>query len=233
MCRLLLIAYCLLLFYGCAPTKSEQKEADFHYKMGIANLNEGNTQDAFVEFQKTLQLDSRNKDALLSLGYIYLQYEEFDKARKLFLKAVSIDPQYSDAYTYLGIVYIKMRRWEEAIEPLKKSLSNVLYKSPEKAYYYLGIAYYRLGRFENAIIAFKDSMKRSPSTPQAYYGLSLAYNKIGRYSDAATTIEQAIETDSTFNGDKSKFLTEMRQTLLKTNGEDKEDAKDYLEILKY
>ena len=201
--------------------------------MGSASLNEGNLQSAFVEFQKTLQLDPGNKDALISLGYIHLQFEEFEKARGLFLRAISIDPQFSDAYTYLGITYIKLRQWKEAIAPLKKALSNVLYKTPGRAFYYLGMAYYRLGLFDNAIDAFKDAIKRSPSTPQAYYGLSLTYNKTGRYGDSAAIIERAIDIDPAFNSDKAKFISEMEQSLLTSKGEEETDAMDYLEIMKY
>src|SRR5208337_1212912 len=94
----------VLLFSGCATFQDEQKEADYHYKMGAASLSEGNLQAAFVELQKTLQLDPRNKDALVNLGYVYLQFEEFEKAKELFLKAISIDPRFSEAYTYLGVV---------------------------------------------------------------------------------------------------------------------------------
>ncbi len=222
-----------LVSCSTAPSQNERKEADSHDKMGIAYLGEGNLQSAFVEFQKTLQLNPDNKDALVNLGYVHLQFEEFEKAKELFLRAVSIDPQFSDAYTYLGITYIKMRRWKEAIEPLKKALSNVLYKSPGNGFYYLGMAYYRIGLFDNAIDAFKDSIKRSPSNPQAYYGLSLAYNKAGRYGDAAAIIERAIAIDPAFNSDKAKFITEMKQNMLTSKGDDETDTRDYLEIIKY
>src|SRR5208337_362681 len=125
-----------LALYSCST--ASVKEADSHSEMGVASLSEGNLQSAFVEFQKTLQLNPGNKDALVNLGYIHLQFDEFEKAKAVFLRAVSIDPQFSDAYTYLGITYIKMHQWKEAIDPLKKALSNVLYKSPERAFYCLG-----------------------------------------------------------------------------------------------
>lgn len=236
-CCLLLTAYCLLLLglnsCATAPSAKEQKEADYNYKMGEAFLSEGKLQEAFVRLQKTLQLDPVNKDALLKLGLIHMQFEEFEKAKSLFLRAISIDPLFSDAQTYLGIAYIRMRQWQEAIEPLKKALSNVLYQTPDRAYYYLGIAYYRLGQFDNAIAAFKDSIKRAPSAPYAYYSLSLAYNKTGRYGDAAAVIEQAIEIDSAFGGDKEKFISEIKRKMLTTEGEDEADARDFLEIMQY
>lgn len=231
-CLFLLLS---LVLGGCAtaPSEDEQKESDYNYKMGVAFLSEGKLQEASARLQKALQLDPVNKDALLRLGLIHLQFEEFEKAKSLFMRAVSIDPLFSDAQTYLGIAYIKMRRWQEAVEPLKRALSNVLYQAPDKAYYYLGIAYYRLGQFDDAIDAFKDSIKRAPSTPYAYYSLSLAYNKTGRYGDAAAVIEQAIEIDPAFDGNKSKFISEIKRKLLTTKGEDETDARDFLEIMQY
>ncbi len=80
----------LLALNGCST--ANVKEADFHYKMGSASLSEGNLQSAFVEFQKTLQLNPDNKDALLSLGYIHLQFEEFEKAKEVFLRAIAHRP---------------------------------------------------------------------------------------------------------------------------------------------
>ena len=226
-------AFIILFLALNSCSTASVKESDFHYKIGVASLSEGNLQSAFVEFQRALQLNPDNKDALVNLGYIHLQFEEFEKAKGLFLRAVRIDPQFSDAYTYLGVTYIKMRQWKEAIDPLKKALSNVLYKNPGQAFYYLGMAYYRTGLFDNAVDAFKDSIKRSPSTPQAYYGLSLAYNKIGRYGDAAAIIERAIGIDPVFNSDKAKFITEKKQSLLTSKGEDETDTRDYLEIMRY
>ncbi len=232
---LVLTACCLLFtfFVSCTTFGDEQKEADFHYKMGIASLSEGNLQAAFVELQKTLRLDPRNKDALFRLGYVYLQFEDFGKAKELFMRAVSLDPEFSEAYTYLGIIHIRMRQWKEAVVPLKKALSNVLYDTPWKAFYYLGIAYYRIGQFDLSMDAYKDTLKRSPSFTEAYYGLSLTYNKIGRYGDAAAILERAIEIDPVFKGDKTKFISEMRERLLTAKREDEADARDYLEIMKY
>lgn len=231
-CALFLL--CVVL-NSCAtgPSGDRRKEADYNYKMAEACLSEGKSEEAFARLEKVLQLDPDNKNALLRLGFINMQFEEFEKAKSSFARAVSIDPDFSDAQTYLGIAYIKMRQWREAVKPLQKAVSNVLYQSPDKAYYYLGIAYYRLGEFENAIAAFKDSIKRAPSSPYAYYGLSLAYNKTDRYSDAAAVIERAIEIDSGFGGDRGKFISDLKRKFQTTKGEDKTDTADFLEIMQY
>lgn len=196
-------------------------------------MNEGKAQSAFVQFQKALQIDPDNKNALNGLGLVYFELEEFEKAKELFLKTVYIDPDFSDAYNNLGVTYMKIGQWTEAIESFKKALSNPLYQNVERAFYNCGVAYYRTGQYELAMNEFKSSIKRVPSFPLPYYGLALAYNKSGRYGDAAAIITKAIEMDPAYKGDRKKFAEEINLKLLTARGKEEVDLKDYLEILKY
>lgn len=226
---------CLVLFFsGCASIPPEQqKEADFHYKMGLSYLDEGQIQTAFVQFQKALQIDPDHKDSLNSLGTIYIQWGELEKAKGLFLKAAAIDHDFSDAYTNLGITYRELGQWRKAIEAFKRALSNPLYQYPEWALYNLGITYYRAGQPDLAIEAFKNSLKRSPSYSLPYYGLALAFNKTGRYGDASSILERAIGLDAAYKGDRAKFIDDIKQRLLTVKGTTEADFRDYLEIMKY
>lgn len=224
----------LLLISGCATVSVEkQREADFHYKMGISYMNEGNMQAAFVELQKAYQISPNNKEILNSLGLVYLQFEEFEKARNLFLKAIFIDSGFSEAYNNLGVTYFRRRQWEEAIDAFKKALSNPLYQTPERAFYNLGMSYYRIGQYEPSINAFKDAIKRSPLFPLPYYGLALVYNKEGRYGDAAAIIARAIEIDPEYRGDRKKFIEDIKQKIITAKDEEEADLRDYLQIMRY
>ena len=233
-----ILQYFILLIFiissGCAGVSvEEQKEADFHYKMGVAHMNEGNVQTAFVELQKAFQIDQNNKELLNALGLIYLQLGEIGQAKKFFLNAVSIDSGFSDAHHNLGVTYINARQWDSAIDSFKKALANPLYQTPEKSYYWLGIAYDRAGQFDPAIGAFKDSLKRSPRFTIAYYGLALAYNKAGRYGDAAAVMSRAIEADPSYGGSREKFTADIKQKILTAKGDEERDFRDYLEIMNY
>lgn len=223
-----------LFVCSCATVSFDQeREAQFHYKMGLSYLNEGKTQMAFVEFQRAYQISPNDKDIIASLGFVYMQLEEFEKARELFLKAISIDPQFSEAYNYLGAVYSKMGQMQDAIDSFKKALSNPLYRTPEMAFYNLGMSYYRLKQYEQAINAFKDAIKRSPFFALPYYGLALAYNKEGRYGDAAAMMERALELDLIYKGDKKRFSEDFKKRLPIAKAEEEADIKDYLEIINY
>lgn len=234
--KTLLVACLLLLILltGCASVPvDQQREADFHHKMGISYLKEGNIQIAFVQLQRAFQLNPDNKEILNSLGLIYLQLEELEKAKNLFHKAVSIDPKFSDAHHNMGVAHIYTRQMKEAIEAFQQALSNPLYQTPEKSFYLLGVSYYRLNQFEPAIDAFKDSIKRAPLFELPYYGLALAYNKIGRYGDAASIIIRAIEIDALYKGDRASFIESVKKRLLTAKDEEERDLRDYLEIMRY
>lgn len=231
--RLAFVFLLLSLVAGCAASPEERKEAGFHYQMGISYLNEGNTQSAFVELQKAMQLNPDNKDVLNSLGLVYLRLEDSPSAEALFLRAVSIDHLFSDAYNNLGVAYMGREQWSKAVDAFRHALANPLYQTPERAFYNLGISYYREGNYPAALDAFKDAVKRSPSSVLPLYRLALVYNKTGHYGDAASVMARAIEADRGFLGDRTRFMEDVRQKLVTARGGEEKDLRDYLEILKY
>ncbi len=224
---------CFLFISGCASVSEKKvKEADLYFNLGLSYLNEGNYQMAYLQFQKAHSIEPRNKEILNSLGLIHLHFGDLEKSKRFFLEAIMVDDSFSIAHNNLGIVYTRMSNWNEAIKHFKKALSNPMYQNPESAYFNLGNAYYKLGQYELSIIAYNDSLKRAPNFVPSYYGLSLSYNRIGRYSEASEMLTKALNMDPAYNGDKVKFIQEIRKHYLKSDNEN-EDLADYLEIINY
>lgn len=222
------------LLAGCAGVGvEEEKEAEFHLKMGSSSLNEGNVQGAFVELQKSMQLNPNNKETLNTLGLVYIHLDDFNKAKDLFIRAISLDAEFSEAHNNLGLAYAKSQEWEKAIDSYKKALLNPLFQTPEKAFGNLGTAYYRSGQYDLAANAFKDAIRRNQQFVQAYYGLALYYNKASRYGDAANALKQALQVDPEYGGNANKYAEETRRRLLSAKGDEEQDLKDLLEILNY
>ncbi|MCX5718034.1 MAG: tetratricopeptide repeat protein [Nitrospirae bacterium] len=229
-----LIILILAVFVGSCATASVEnmQKATAHYKLGVSYLNENNVQPAFIEFRKAYELNPEDKEVLNAIGIIYLlKFEDFPKSIDFFQKSVSVDPNFSEAHNNLGFAYEKSRRFNEAIESYNKALSNLTYRSPEKAYYNLGRIYYRTGKYDEAINAHKEALKRMTDFYPSYYGLALCYNAKGRYGDASLAITKAIEIE--YKGSKSKAVSDLSQKKLNARGEDEKDIADYLEILKY
>lgn len=221
----------ILFMSGCTINHLNDKESEFHYKMGLSYLNEGNIQMAYVQLYKAYQINPNDKEIINSLGLVYLQLEDLEKAREMFIKAISIDPNYSDAHHNLGVTYMYKGQFDKAIESFTMALSNPLYLTPEKSFYLLGLSYYRLKRYDSAVDAFKGSIRRSPNFELPYYGLALSYNKMGRFSDATIAITKAIEKDPLHKGDKNKFIEFVKIRLLSAKDYEEADLRDLLELI--
>ncbi|MGO9953680.1 MAG: tetratricopeptide repeat protein [Dissulfurispiraceae bacterium] len=234
--RNLCTAFILIgILSGCVPSaeKVPDKQAEYHNKMGMAYLNEGKIQLAFLEFQKAEQIEPNNKDIVYNLGIVYLKLEDYENAKQHFLRAIKLDPNFSDAYNNLGYTYMQLGQWPDAVVAFKKALSNVLYRTPEKAFYSIGMSYYRLGEYEKAVDAFKDSIRRDNTFVFPYYSMALAYNKLERFGEAADMMDRAIMIDPGYRGNRDKKLADLKERFYTAKGEEEQDLRDFLDIMQY
>ena len=161
---LFIVYYSLLFLPGCATQAKVQrlKESSAHYKLGVSYLNDQMTQQAFVEFQKAVELNPNERDSHYALGHIFVVQLKYDDADQEFKKALKIESTYSEAYNYLGKVYEQMSRQYEqkgeldkargeldkAIRQYRKALDNPTYATPDRAHYNLGVAYQKKGQMD-------------------------------------------------------------------------------------
>jgi type IV pilus biogenesis/stability protein PilW len=226
----------LVLIVSCAsaPHRDKVKQADANYELGLSYMREQKFQDAFVAFQKAIDLNPENKDAYNALGLIYLRFEELDKSAQSFEKAIDLDSNFSDARNNLGVVYSRQKKWEKAISEFDQALKNPLYVAPERAYYNLGNTYYRLKKYDLALKNYTNALRREPEFFPAYYGLALCYNATEEYGEASTAISLGIKKDPEIKGSKQKAVDVFSSRMVTvTNKEEKEDYNSLIEILHY
>ena len=70
--------------------------------------------------KNVLQIDPKNIDALINLGYFSTKSGQYDKAIERYNQVLEIDPEFSDAYLYLSDVYLQMGKNEEAANYLEE-----------------------------------------------------------------------------------------------------------------
>ena len=229
-----IILFVLIFFlFSCATTAYDVNVSNAHYQMGLSYINEGKKQMAFVEFQKAIELNADNKEALNALGVVYLEFDDLKNAEETFLKAIRVDQNFSEAYSYLGVTYGRMGRWSDAISAFKTAIKNHFYKRPDIAYNGLGEVYYRSGSFDDAIDSYKEAIKRKQDFYRPYYGLALCFNAKGRYGEAASAMTRAIDLDPLFKGDRDKAIEYFNKKRIEAGDKELKDTLDYLEILNY
>jgi type IV pilus biogenesis/stability protein PilW len=175
-----------MMIFSCATSPSEEdiRTAEALKRLGSSYLTGGNLNSAYVEFQKSIELNPRDKETLNYLGYVSARFGKLDEAIEYYRKAIAVDPDYADAINNLGVIYVRLGRWDEAVESFRAAIQKPTYQYAEGAYTNMGYAYYRKGDYQAAEKALREALIRNPISPRAMLVLGLVYEKLGREDDA-------------------------------------------------
>jgi type IV pilus assembly protein PilF len=185
------------LLAGCATSEEAVQKSNGYYQEGIATLT-ADRQKAFVSFQKSVQLNPRNKDARYALGHVYALQGKLAQAEEQFREAIAIDEAYSEAHTYLGQILASQNRWDEAIKAYRHALANPLYPTPDLARFHLGRALAHEGDLQASMEVLEDAVTvNPPSVPPAMTHLELGrvYYKMGYNARAREALTKVMTMD--------------------------------------
>lgn len=191
---------CLLaaaMLSGCQTSDESLRKATGYYQEGLANM-ETDRQQAFVSFQKAIQLNPRHKEAHYYLAHLYARQGKFAQAEEELRKVIEIDPDYADAHNYLGQVLEAKGQWREAIAEYRAALRNPLYATPDIALFRLGRALAHEGESEAAMTSLEDAIKvNPPSQPLApvYLELGKVYAKLGYNTKAREALTEVTKLE--------------------------------------
>lgn len=148
---------------------------------------------ALTEFQKALQLDSRNADALAGEAHSYEQAGRLTDAEAAYQKAIALRPDYWGGYNSLGLFYHRQARYTEAAAQLIRATQL----TPDNAWAYsnLGSVYIDQNDPKNYPEAEKVLQKSIALSPTygAYANLGYLYALQQRYADSAAATEKALQ----------------------------------------
>jgi len=158
----------------------------------------GDIQQAQRQYQRILQVEPSQPEALHALGVIAFQLKKYDTASNLIGNAIENKPNVPQFHYNLGLVFILLKREEKAIQVFEKAIE--INPDYAEAYYNLGLALKKQRQFEKAVLNFKHVMKLTPDDADAYYNLGNTYEALDRYEAAVENYQLAIKKNGAFAG---------------------------------
>ncbi len=146
----------MLVLAACGevtPTE-EVLSAEEYFQRGNEFIKAGRLEEAVGEYQRTLELEPENVDALTNLGVVYYNLGQLDEAIAQYSKAIEIAPNDADIHSNLAAAYVQTNQLEKALE----EYSTAVELNPDlaEAYFGLGVVYLQLGQNDKAIEAFES-----------------------------------------------------------------------------
>ncbi len=166
--------------------------ARVHFADGLLNQTAGQYEKALEDYERALDLEPRNVDALLGIAGLYDKFDMPDKAMEAYERAINLDPGYYWPYEVQGVFFYNRGRYAEAAEQFRK----VIERAPGmvNAYSNLGATLMDAGKFAEAEQALMQALKLRETAPALNnLGAIRAYQK--RDSEAVKYYERAVAMD--------------------------------------
>ena len=116
------------------------------------------------EYQKTLELDDDNFDALVGLGNVAARQGKVANAMESFEASLQINPDSWQVRVLLGRLYISQKKISEAMEQLTLALQSQPTNGDLAAEY--GALMMQMGQYEKAITALRIADDTKPNDPK-------------------------------------------------------------------
>ncbi len=153
---------------------------------GQLKLETNKPDEAVDDFEKAVQLDSGNVEALFGYGKSLVLLNRADEAITPLTHAIAADPKNGEAYRLRGTGYSTLYKNKQAIEDLQQAIQL----NPEdfEAYFSLGVAYIRTENYQAAVDEFGKSIEHYKPKPgqedqpflQGYLTRAAAYIELGK-----------------------------------------------------
>jgi tetratricopeptide (TPR) repeat protein len=172
-------------------------------------------------FKKAIELNPKNDNVYIKLGWFYLGQGKLSEAENLYKKAIELNPKNDNACIGLGWTYREQGKLSEAEDAFKKAIE--LNPKNDNAFAELGWTYREQGKLSEVEDAFKKVIELNPKNDNACIRLGWFYLGQGKLSEAENLYKKAIELNPKNNkayGTLSVIYEEMGKSEL---------AKEYAE----
>lgn len=149
----------LLGMIGCAPKAVSQSDLDtpeYHYRLGLRSLNNGDYATALTAFQRSVDLDRKFARGWSGLGLTKAYQKDFEGGEDAVDKGVDLASKDEEVWVFRGRFWTVNRDERNWLDKATSDFERALRLAPghEGAEYYLGEAYFYGFRFQAAEAQF-------------------------------------------------------------------------------
>nr|GLL46184.1 probable UDP-N-acetylglucosamine--peptide N-acetylglucosaminyltransferase SPINDLY [Ipomoea trifida] len=181
---------------GCISPVKNKVEGKDDVSFGNILRSRNKFSDALTIYEKVLEKDSGNVEALIGKG-ICLQMQNMARpAFECFSEAIRLEPQNACALTHCGILYKDEGRLVEAAESYQKALrADSSYKAAAECLAIvltdLGTSLKLAGNTQEGIQKYYEAIEIDQHYAPAYYNLGVIYSEMMQYDLALRCYEKA------------------------------------------
>src|SRR5579884_2874502 len=169
------------------------KDVEAWLMLGRLEKVASNSVESQKAYQKALDLDPKNEDALSGLALVYSDLGENDKAADLLRRLAEVNPS-QRSLTALAAAYEQMRQWSLAADTMKRALSL---NPPNASEVKKTMAEYlvRAERYAEALQAYQELVAEDPMDAQSYLRISQIYRQQRNFAKAREAADKARAID--------------------------------------
>ena len=164
--------------------------ADAYDKLAFAYFTKGDYQNAIINYEKAMSLDSKQKLKIYNhIAAVYEKTNQLDLKLSMLDSVIKYEPNSAITYYDKGLVYSDLMKDQEALVEFKKALElNPKYM---EAYRAAGACNINLKQFQKAIDFLNKASELNDADLQTNYFLGAAYINMGDSIKAKQYFEKA------------------------------------------
>jgi len=179
-----------------------------HGQSGVMLLNEGKTDEAIAELQKSVRMRPGFAAAHEALASAYATKHDFENAASEMQRVIALNPRNEDAYYRLGLIYLEQKQPSKAAD----IFTQLLKIDPDSADGHAGLANALAAQRRNleALEEYKKAAAIDASYQGVYYNMGLSEARLMRYDDAVSSLLKQRQTAD--DADNENLLADVYET---------------------
>lgn len=174
--------------------KTDPNYVDAYIELGNAYLNQGDGSNAIKNFDKALELQNGNPEALIYKAGVYGLINDTDDAIKFLNQAISSDSTFAPAYKNLAEVYATLKDYVKASENYAKYINNSE-ATPENLKRYASMLYINKD-YEKAIKILEDNYDSEKGAVSTDRILAYSYQRLDNQQKSKYYFEKLFSLSS-------------------------------------